>query len=182
MLYDFAKAKNNILNWKAHILRSCNQEKAKQDLLQNLETSEAIIVMDWAMKFQQMKFREKQEEWFGKRDLCWHISSVVFKDPNSEEVEVQSYAHLFDLCPQDWYAVASILEDLLVKLKSSNPLICQVYLRSDEAGCYHNNSLVAALSSIGERTGITVKRLDHSEPQHGKDVCDRILCPMKAAI
>ena len=29
MLYDFAKAKNDILNWKAHILRSCNQEKAK---------------------------------------------------------------------------------------------------------------------------------------------------------
>ena len=182
MLYDFAKAKNNILNWKAHILRSCNQEKAKQDLLQNLETSEAIIVMDWAMKFQQMKFREKQEEWFGKRGLSWHISSVVFKDSNSEEVEVESYAHLFDSCTQDWYAVVSILEDLLVKLKSSNPLICQVYLRSDEAGCYHNNSLVAALSSIGERTGITVKRLDHSEPQPGKDVCDRILCPMKAAI
>ena len=115
-----------------------------------------------------MKFREKQEEWFGKRGLSWHISSVVFKDPNSEEVEVQSYAHLFDSCTQDWCAVASILEDLLVKLKSRNPLICQVYLRSDEAGCYHNNSLLAALSSIGERTGITVKRLDHSEPQHGK--------------
>ena len=25
-------------------------------------------------------------------------------------------------------------------------------------------------------------RYDHSEPQHGKDLCDRILCPMKAAI
>ena len=36
------------------------------------------------MKFQQMKFREKQEEWFGKRGLSWHISSVVFKDLNSE--------------------------------------------------------------------------------------------------
>ena len=27
-----------------------------------------------------------------------------------------------------------------------------------------------------------VKRLDHSEPQHGKDIYDRILCPLKAAI
>ena len=55
-------------------------------------------------------------------------------------------------------------------------------MRSDEAGCYHNNSLIAALPSIGERTGISVRRFDHSEPQHGKDICDRILCPMKAAI
>ena len=182
MLYDFPNAKKDILIWKAHILRSCNQEKTKQDLLQNLSTSEAIVVMDWATQFQQMKFREKQAEWFGKRGLSWHISSVVFKDENSKEIEVQSYAHLFDSCTQDWYAVMSIVEDLLVKLKSSNPSISQVYLRSDEAGCYHNNSLVAALTNIGERTGIMAKSLDHSEPQHGKDICDRILCPMKAAI
>ena len=181
ILYDFVKAKQSILDWKVHILRSCNQEKAKQDHLQNLTTSEAIVVMDWAMKFQQMKFREKQSEWFGKRGLSWHISSVIFKDENSKEVEVQSYAHLFDSCTQDWYAVASNL-DLLVKFKSTHPLISQVYLRSDEAGCYHNNSLIAALASIGERTGISVRRFDHSEPQHGKDICDRILCPMKAAI
>ena len=30
--------------------------------------------------------------------------------------------------------------------------------------------------------GIKVIRYDFSEPQHGKDVCDRILCPMKHAI
>lgn len=87
-MYDFVRAKPNILDWKVHILRSCNQEKAKQDLLQNLNTSEAIVVMDWAMKFQQMKFREKQSEWFGKRGLSWQISSVIFKDENSKELEV----------------------------------------------------------------------------------------------
>ena len=123
ILYDFVKAKQSIHDWKAHILRSCNQENAKQHLLQNLTTSEAIVVMDWAMKFQQIKFREKQSEWFGKRGLSWHISSIIFKDQNSKEVEVQSYAHLFDACTQDWYAVASILEDLLVKFKSTHPSI-----------------------------------------------------------
>ena len=116
------RAKQNILDWKVHILRSCNQEKAKQDLLQNLNTSEAIVVMDWAMKFQQMKFREKQSEWFGKRGLSWQIISVIFKDENSKELEVQSYAHLFDSCTQDWYSVASILG---VCLSSSSPLILQ---------------------------------------------------------
>ena len=128
------------------------------------------------MKFQQMKFREKQSEWFGKRGLSWHISSVIFKDENSKEIDVQSYAYIFDFCTQDWYAVASILEGLLFKFKSTHPSISQVYLHSDEAGCYHNNS------RIGERTGISVRCFDHSKLQHGKAICDRILCPMKAAI
>lgn len=123
ILYDFVKAKQSILDWKAHILRSCNQEKEKQDFLQNLTTSEAIVVMDWAMKFQQMKFREKQSEWFGKRGLSWHISRIIFKDEKSKEVEMQSYAHLFDSCTRDWYTVASILEDLLFKFKSTHPSI-----------------------------------------------------------
>ena len=57
-----------------------------------------------------------------------------------------------------------------------------MYLRSDEAGCYHNSSLLAALRDVGSRQGIDVVRYDFSEPQHGKDVCDRILCPMKAAV
>ena len=109
--------------------------KGKTDLLQNLNTSEAIVVMDWAMKFQQMKFREKQSEWFGQRGLSWHRSNVICKDENRKEGEVQSYAHLFNTCTQDWYAVASILENLLVKFKSTHPSISQVYLSSDEVGC-----------------------------------------------
>ena len=55
-------------------------------------------------------------------------------------------------------------------------------LRSDEAGCYHNNFLLAAVRDAGRRVGIEVARYDFSEPQYGKDICDRILCPMKSSI
>ena len=55
-------------------------------------------------------------------------------------------------------------------------------LRSDEAGCYHNNFLLAVVTNAGKRFGLTVTQYDFSEPQCGKDVCDRILCPMKSAI
>ena len=85
-------------------------------------------------------------------------------------------------CQQDWFAVCSILEDLLKAIKTENPAIESVYLRSDEAGCYHNNFLIAAITDIGERVGVHILRYDYSEPPHGKDVCDRILCPMKASI
>jgi len=57
-----------------------------------------------------------------------------------------------------------------------------VSLGSDEAGCYHNNFLLAAVRDAGKRVGLTLAQYDSSEPQYGKDVCDRILCPMKSAI
>ena len=62
LLYDFNKAKNEIKAWKAHIMRSANQEIANQNVLQDLDTSSVLIVIDWAMKFPQIKFREKQSE------------------------------------------------------------------------------------------------------------------------
>ena len=54
-LHDFMQAKNQINVWKAHLLRSANQEAAKQDVIKNLDSSSALVVTDWAMKFVQMK-------------------------------------------------------------------------------------------------------------------------------
>ena len=36
---------------------------------ESLDETSALITMDWAMKFQCQKYREKQSEWFGKRGL-----------------------------------------------------------------------------------------------------------------
>ena len=134
------------------------------------------------MKFVQLKYRERQSDWYGKRGLSWHISSVVTRDRETQKTKVLSYAHLFDSCSQDWYAVASILENLFVDIKEKSPEVKKAFLRSDEAGCYHNSELIAAAKDIGDRVGITVMAYDFSEPQQGKDICDRVLCPMKAAI
>ena len=100
----------------------------------------------------------------------------------SGATEVLSYAHLFDQCTQDWFSVASILEDLLTKLKARNPLIQRAYLKSDEAGCYHNSSLIAVVRDITKRVGVTVHSYHNSEPQSGKDICDGILSPLKSSI
>ena len=75
-----------------------------------------------------------------------------------------------------------MIENTLKMIKTQKPHITHVYLRWDEAGCYHNNSLIAAAKDIGQRVGITVCRYDFSEPQYGKDVCDRVLCQMKTCI
>lgn len=180
-LYDMVKSSDDVDRWKAHIMRSVNQEMAKQDIIANLDSNTCLIILDWAMKFLQLRFREKQNYWYGKRGLSWHISSVISRS-QSDTIDVTSYAHLFDQCTQDWFAVSSIIEDLITQLKVKIPELQTVFLKSDEAGCYHNNFLIAALKDISKRVGVTVQGYYYSEPQADKDICDRILCPMKHAI
>lgn len=180
LTYDLVEAEKQIFEWKGHILRSINQETAKEEIVENLNENSALIVMDWAMKFLQLKYREKQSDWFAKRGLSWHISSVICKGRDGK-IQVFTYAHLFDTCTQDWYAVTSIVENLLQSIKEDLQ-VTKVFLRSDEAGCYHSNNLIAAVRDIGDIVGVEVAGYHFSEPQNGKDVCDRILCPMKLAI
>ena len=44
------------------------------------------------------------------------------------------------------------------------------------------DSLLLSLPFIGQPTGMTILRYDFSEPQSGKDICDRKTAPMKAHI
>ena len=92
-------------------MRAHNQEQSKQKILLSLQRDEVFIISDWAMKFLQIKFREKQSEWFAKRGINWHICSVVAR--KGEKLEVSSYAYLFNSCSQDWFTVLSILESLM---------------------------------------------------------------------
>lgn len=93
-------------------------------------------------------------------------SAVLLLDRETQKAKVISYAHMFDSCSQDWYAVALTLKNIKVKF----PEVKQAFLRSDEAGCYHSSQLIAAAKDIGDRVGIAVVGYDFSEPQQGKDI------------
>ena len=146
-----------------------------------LDGSNCLIVMDWAMKFLPLHYREQMRDFFGKRGKSWHISCVIEK-AEEEGYSVQSFSHLFEECKEDYFAVASILEHLLETLKREQPFISEGFPHSDNGACYHDAPLLLALPSIGARTGICIRRYDFSEPQAVKDICDRKIAPMKAHI
>lgn len=58
----------------------------------------------------------------------------------------------------------------------------EVFLRSDNAGCYHCAPLLLAIPTISQRTGVRVARYDFSEAQRGKDICDRKIAVMKGHV
>ena len=103
--HDHKHAKVMIFERKSHIVRAENQERAKQSVLNPLQYDSALAVMDWAMKFLQLKYQEKQSEWFGKRGINWHVSCVITRNAADNGLEIAAYVHLFDSCSQDLHSV-----------------------------------------------------------------------------
>lgn len=57
-------------------------------------------------------------------------------------------------------------------LHESHPHLREVYLRSDNAGCYHCTPLLACLWKLRNELFVTIREYDFSEAQSGKDLCD----------
>ncbi|KAK3745924.1 hypothetical protein QZH41_010219, partial [Actinostola sp. cb2023] len=177
--HDVECAVPKLEDWKSHILRAAHQDAAKSTLIDGLLQTQVLIIMDWAMKFLPTSFRETQRDWFGKKGKPWHVSVAITKDENGE-TETRTYIHLFEECTQNWFAVASIVEHTLKSLKATNPQLTEAFLRSDNAGCYHCAFLLLSLPNIGQNAGINISRYDFSEPQAGKDICDRRTAAVKS--
>ena len=65
-LTKFRSYRQVIEAWKAHLLRSINQDLCREKLLEKLSGDEIYLNLDWAMKFLPVKSREPQSEFFGK--------------------------------------------------------------------------------------------------------------------
>ena len=46
--------------------------------------------------------------------------------------------------------------------------------------CYQCGSTIVSASKVGQRDGVSVKRLDFCDPQGGKGVCNRKVASIKA--
>jgi len=78
----------NLEEWKSHIIRSVLQDASKTAVVDAISETEALLIMDWAMKFLPTSYRETQRDWFGKKGKPWHITVAITKADN-EEIEVR---------------------------------------------------------------------------------------------
>ena len=166
--FIISQTKQSIEAFKAHLLRSTNQDECILDILNELSVSSILLVLDWAMKFLPLKFRESQPDWFGKRGIPWHISVAIRS--NNGEMEMKTFVHVFDSATtQDSSAVLGILDDAFIQLKIVTPELQTIHIRSDNVGCYHcAQTLITA-----KRRSLQISRIDFSESQAGKGACDR---------
>ena len=69
-------------------MRAVHQDAAKSFVVDHLSGSQVLLIMDWAMKFLPISFRETQRDWFGKKGKSWHATVAITKDETGKEVEV----------------------------------------------------------------------------------------------
>ena len=96
--------------------------------------------------------------------------------------QIHCFVHIVQQCTENWFAVMSMLEATLQKMKSHLPHVDQYFLRSDNAGCYHCAPLILSVTALADRLGVKVLQYDFSEAQAGKDLCDLKIAPMKVHI
>jgi hypothetical protein len=133
--------------------------------------------MDWAMKWIQSKYRQKQSDFFGLKGLPWHITHVVRVKPSpttsngltKKVFENRTFCHVFNNCLQNGTSVISILEDTLKRIKQDHPEIRTAFIKCDNAGCYHGSETLLAVKALFDSTGIFIRRIDFSEAQAGRN-------------
>ena len=174
------KASEAIAAWKAHQLRSINQDRARLEVLEFLDPSCVLIVQDFAMKFIPAQYREAQSHFFGKRGISWHASVCLRKV--SGKLESQTFIHIIQPGLQDSTAVVLIMDQVLRLLKKQHPEIVSSFFRQDNAGCYQSAEIILSVDILSKRSGIQINHVDFSDPQGGKGSCDRKAAQIKAHV
>ena len=130
-------------------MRTVLQEEAKQAALDKLDDDTCLIIVDWIMKFLPLKYRETMCEFFGNGDSAGTLVQLL---PRRIVVLKSSALCIFsNFCTQNNYAVASIFEHLFQTIKAEYQSISKTFVRSDNAGCYHNGPLLVYPCSSQKR-------------------------------
>uniref|UniRef100_A0A1I7U215 C2H2-type domain-containing protein n=2 Tax=Caenorhabditis tropicalis TaxID=1561998 RepID=A0A1I7U215_9PELO len=158
---------DEIQEMKKHYLRAAYTSQEREDILNNLSDNSALITIDFAQKYLPRWHREKQNDYFGKKGISYHISHVAAKI--SGTYTQHSFVHVFD--SQDSSLVVLTLLHVLSQLKKVG--ITTVSLRSDNAGAYHCANTINSLHYLMEETGVKIDTYTFSEAQNGKSSSDR---------
>ncbi|EGT36940.1 hypothetical protein CAEBREN_02494 [Caenorhabditis brenneri] len=160
----------NIFAMKKHLLRAAYTNEERSAIISGLQDNEALITMDFAQKFLPKWHREKQQDYYGKKGISYHVSHITSRI--GHEYVQHSFVHIYEgSVTQDSKLIILTLSHFLPELKKVG--IQKVHLRSDNAGCYHSASTIGSLHWLMEKTKMHIETYTFSETQNGKSNSDR---------
>ena len=172
LVYD-VKKKTGIVEYMKHLMRDAQQMKAKSDANLVLDNNTAPWLKDYAQKVLPEKHCEGQKDYFGKKGMSVHIDVLLTKNMLLNELVKHVYYTVLYRCKQTLEDTLSITENVLDEFKKDQPEVTKMFMKSDNAGCYHDNFSAEINHFICEKQGIKLQRYDLNEPKRGKDKCDR---------
>ncbi|GMT22763.1 hypothetical protein PFISCL1PPCAC_14060, partial [Pristionchus fissidentatus] len=178
MIEQIQLSKNCVMEYRMHQIRSFASELDRKEILESLQPKEALIVLDFALKIIPTGSVEVQSAWYEKAGISYHMSYCVANLDGS--LYHHSFGHTADDLKQDSIAVSAITEHVLRQVKENG--VEKVYLRSDNAGCYHNAAYLSTLFQLSKLIGIEILGYLFSEAQSGKGDADREISHSKRKI
>lgn len=179
---------------RVHIFLGHEHRRAVQDrrikgvfdeMKKGAPESHAIIVMDYKMKLEPVRWRGSMATFFGQRGMSWHGSVLFYrtgeeeqtKDPRTGELKENVSAMYMDhVCSngrtQDRLAICSILEAVVFRALKEIPELKYVHLITDNANCYQNDLLVVVAPFITKAYGLELLGILHPASQCGKSHAD----------
>ena len=160
------------LLYMGHQHRCHNQEQRIASMFMDLNRDEGeksvVILVDYKMKFEAIRFREKTTEFFGKKGMSWHGAVIFYKANDSainqtEAADTMELSNLFfdhlisNDMTQDCVAVCSILDAILARLRIELPSVQRFWLLSDNARCYQNDLLPVMAPFITQKHSLCME-------------------------
>ena len=140
------------------------------------------------MKLEEMRYRETQQQHFGKRGMSYH-GAVIYVSrgavttawsldgllPDASTYPYQMY-YFDDLVrnsqQQDSVAAVSLLEAIIRRIKQLFPATLTVSFQADNAAAYASPFLVFMLPLLCAAVGLRATEFVHNEAGDGKTVLD----------
>ncbi|CAF1103379.1 unnamed protein product [Didymodactylos carnosus] len=151
--------------WKAHLLRSVNQGLCRQELVYNLQDDTVFVYMNWAIKWLPEKYREPQENFFGKKGLSWHIS-VVVKEESSKDTVLKQESNFSSSADEDEIDDTSMQNDDEEEEETVHPTennySTKIYVHVIDHCMQDSEAVIAILSDVLKRVKTEDKSIKHA--------------------
>ena len=175
---------DHIFCYQKHLMRAAGQNMA-WDSLYDDKGETCLVVQDWAMKYLPEKFRESTADWYAKAGYSWHIIAFLrrmkTKDGLVQEIDVH-VSVVEKENKQESSVNFALLKKSLEIYHKAHPEVKRVWIKSDNAGTYHSESLILSLHSIKDRLPLKIAGYLFSASGAGKDVCDRFSAIIKRSV
>ena len=109
----------------------------------------------------------KRQSLYFKCRIPWHIA-VAFRRGTDSQMEMMTFVHIFDSCNQVSRTVLASLNDVFHRLKGVMPQLQWLYLRQDNAGCYHCSLSIVTARQVAEVNGLRLAMMDFPMHKEGK--------------
>lgn len=168
--------------YQTHRIRVAVQRIAINAIMDGLTNVQALLVMDFKMKFEAEYYREKTTDFYGKKGSSWHGTMVYSRPTEQQKIDspkelephqITYYDHISSGdSKQDWKAVLTYFEATIMRMKQDLPHVNTIYVQSDNARCYKTPGLLLGMFVVCQKHKVQIISFIHSGVQDGKGPID----------